>query len=155
MKHIGWYFLTALLAVLACACMAAPQLATPSEPGVFVPVVNKQPILTDGVPGGLVLPIEVLGTNGTSRVVTVDIASGASAVTLSLQIHGLTYQNKASVRINTGSWVPLSNTTPGLAVAAPGRFHGGIGGGFQTLTLSLKLPQGNEPALAYTPPPNW
>ena len=142
MKHIGWYFLTALLGILACACMAASLLAASSEPTVFLPLVNKQPIPTDGVSGGLVLPIEVLGANGTSRAVTVDIAKGASAVTLSLQIHGLTYQNKASVRINTGSWVPLSNATSGLAVAAPGRFHGGIGGGFQTLTLSLKLPQG-------------
>jgi hypothetical protein len=88
------------------------------------------------------LPLEVIGADGTTVSCTVDLPAGTSAQVrgLWMQIHGLTYPNKASVQINTGPWVPLSNET--VQVATPGKNYGGIGGAFATLKMLLTLPDG-------------
>jgi hypothetical protein len=65
---------------------------------------------------------------------------------LFLQVHGLRYPDQGSVQLNTSSWIPLRNET--VTVAEPGRSYGGIGGGFATLELTLRLPEGT--ALAGT-----
>jgi hypothetical protein len=88
------------------------------------------------------LPVEVVGEDGTTGTVTVDVpARRASEVqSLWMQIHNLGYADLASVQVNTSAWVPLNNTT--VAVAEPGKSYGGIGGGFSTLSLTLALPAG-------------
>ncbi|NOK57948.1 MAG: hypothetical protein GFH27_549287n252 [Chloroflexi bacterium AL-W] len=90
------------------------------------------------------LPIEVVSPDGGAheKSVAIDMPNSASATQLWIQAHGLTYQEKASVKINNGDWIALRNDTSGLAVAAPARYFGGIGGGHQTIKLTLDLPEG-------------
>ena len=101
------------------------------------------PIGAVGPPSGsILLPIEVLGADGTtaSRTVAVGAAQSESVRCLWLQVHGLRYPEQASVQVNASPWTPLTNDT--VIVAAPGRAYGGIGGGFATLMLTLPLLSG-------------
>ena len=88
------------------------------------------------------LPVEVVGEDGTTSSVSVDVPVGRARDVRSLwmQIHGLSYADIASVQVNTGAWHALNNNT--VDVAAPGRSYGGIGGGFATLAITLALPAG-------------
>ena len=88
----------------------------------------------------VILPIEVVGENGATASVTVEIPPGRAGEPRSLwmQIHGLAYRDMASVQVNSSDWLPLSNDT--VSVAEPGRSYGGIGGGFSTLKMTLPLP---------------
>ncbi len=90
----------------------------------------------------MVLPIEVLGADGTvvSRTVTLPAGQAEPVRSLWLQIHGLRYADQASVQVNTSAWIPLNNNT--VTIAEPGRTYGGIGGGFATLVMTLALPDG-------------
>ena len=96
----------------------------------------------DATSGRMLLPIEVLGADGTMVSLTVNLTAAQceSVKSLWLQVHGLRYQTQASVQVNTSSWIPLRNDT--LSVAEPGRTFGGIGGGFSTLELLVPLPSG-------------
>ncbi len=88
----------------------------------------------------LTLPIEVVGENGTTASVTIEVPARQAREVRSLwmQIHGLAYRDMVSVRVNSGDWLPLNNDT--VAVAEPGKSFGGIGGGFSTLKMTLPLP---------------
>ena len=90
----------------------------------------------------VLLPIEVLGADGTtvSRTVTLPAGQAESVRSLWLQVHGLRYADQASVQVNAGAWMPLNNNT--VTIAEPGRTYGGIGGGFATLVMTLSLPSG-------------
>jgi len=98
--------------------------------------------LADATPERILLPIEVLGANGTtvSRTVALQAGQVGPVRSLWLQVHGLRYADQASVQINTGAWIPLNNNT--VTIAGPGRSYGGIGGGFSTLVMTLPLPNG-------------
>ncbi len=91
----------------------------------------------------VVLPIEVMGANGTTASAQLNVPSGTNVsgnVTLALQIHGLEYQTQASVKVNNSSWIPINSTNAqiqGLAAS-----YGGIGGGFNTLSMLIPLPAG-------------
>jgi hypothetical protein len=89
-----------------------------------------------------VLPIEVLGADGTteSRTAILEASQSESVRYLWLQVHGLRYPEQASVQVNAAPWTPLTNDS--VIVASPGRIYGGIGGGFATLVLTLQLPIG-------------
>jgi len=94
------------------------------------------------------LPVEVVGPNGTTKAVTVNIAAPVSGAQLWMQIHNLKYETEASVQINGGAWIPINTSTvtlQGLAAA-----YGGIGGGFSTLKLTLPIPSGSLVAGANT-----
>jgi hypothetical protein len=93
-------------------------------------------------PGPVALPIEVVGADGATAGVTLDIpeAEATGIRSLRMQIHNLGYADMASVQVNESAWLPLNNDT--VTVAEPGRSYGGIGGGFATLKLSLPLPSG-------------
>jgi hypothetical protein len=88
------------------------------------------------------LPIEVLGENGVTSSVTLQVParSAREVKSLWMQIHNLSYADIASVQINNSQWLTLNNDT--VAVAEPGRSYGGIGGGFNTLKVTLALPAG-------------
>ncbi|HYO54597.1 hypothetical protein [Archangium sp.] len=94
----------------------------------------------DGLAPAIRLPIEVIGAEGVTRTVTVDLTNQDAHQPLKLwmQVHNLSYANKASVRFNSGAWLPLSNTT--VTVEGLGKNYGGIGGAFSTLKLSLNVP---------------
>ena len=88
----------------------------------------------------VVLPVEVVGENGTTATVNVEVpASRARDVrSLWMQVHGLSYAGLASVQVNGSAWIALGNDT--VSVAEPGRSYGGIGGAFGTLKLTVALP---------------
>src|SRR5437667_7888911 len=86
------------------------------------------------------LPVEVVGENGTTSSVTVEVPARRAREVRSLwmQIHGLSYADMVSVQVNNSGWFSLNNGT--VAVAEPGKSYGGIGGGFTTLKVTLALP---------------
>jgi hypothetical protein len=96
----------------------------------------------DSTKRSILLPIEVLGEDGTtaSTVVALQAEQAKSVYSLWLETNGLRYSNQGSVQVNAGAWIPLNNDT--VAVAEPGRSYGGIGGGFATLRMILLLPKG-------------
>ncbi|WNG40129.1 hypothetical protein F0U61_45435 [Archangium violaceum] len=87
-------------------------------------------------------PLEVLGANGTLKSITVSLPEKERQlpVALWLQVHGLSYEGKASIRFNKGKWFPLSNST--VFVEGLGKSYGGIGGAFATLPLRINVPVG-------------
>ena len=110
-----------------CLCLAALTIA-----------IGFADTATDRI----VLPIEVLGADGTivNRSITLPSGPAESVRSLWLQVHGLRYADQASVQVNTSAWMPLNNNT--VTIAEPGRTYGGIGGGFATLVMTLPLPTG-------------
>ncbi len=115
-------------------------------PGVllvlFLAAVTMAIAFADTATDRVLLPVEVLGADGTtvSRNVTLQAGQAESVRSLWLQIHGLRYADQASVQINTSAWMPLNNNT--VTISEPGRTYGGIGGGFATLAMTLAIPDG-------------
>ncbi len=84
------------------------------------------------------LPVEVLGQEGlvVSRTLNLPAASATSATELWLMVNNLSYQNKASIKINNGSWVSLNHNTVKLQYQEEAR--GGMAhGGFNTIRFSV------------------
>ena len=84
------------------------------------------------------LPIEVLGREGTieSRSFILDENQANSAQNIWLLINNLSYENKGSVKINDGDWLPLNHSTTTInskELAYGGMTHGG----FNTIRLKL------------------
>ena len=115
----------------------APSAGT-SIPGCLAISIGFADTTTERI----LLPIEVLGADGTtvSRTVALQAGQAESVRSLWLQIHGLRYADQASVQVNASAWIPLNNNT--VTIAEPGRSYGGIGGGFSTLVMTLLLPNG-------------
>ena len=87
------------------------------------------------------LPIEVLGAAGHEESITLTVPAGAPEVTgLQLQIHGLTFENKASVRINNSGWSNLNNTS--VILPQVERAFWGIGGAIGTVRMVLPIARG-------------
>ncbi len=87
----------------------------------------------------MVLPIEVMGPDGVVETVTMTL-NGKSGDALWLRVHNLSYDDKASVRINKGDWIHLRNDNARVAIAEPDESYGGIGGGFSTIRLTVDVP---------------
>jgi hypothetical protein len=60
------------------------------------------------------VPIEVVGENGTTSSVTVEIPVGKAREIRSMwmQVHGLAYADMVSVQVNTNAWLPLTQRQP-------------------------------------------
>jgi hypothetical protein len=98
--------------------------------------VNNVPVVSR-----VSLPVEVVGPDGFTQTIQVNVASVPSGtIRLWLQIHGLRYQTQASVQVNNSGWIPINEITATLLGQASA--FGGIGGGFHTLTMTLNLPPG-------------
>src|SRR5713101_5467880 len=69
------------------------------------------------------LPVEVVGPDGTTSSVTVEVPDRQAREVRSLwmQVHGLGYANMVSVQVNTSAWFALNNDT--VAVAEPGKSY--------------------------------
>jgi len=85
----------------------------------------------------VVLPLEVMGAAGSVVTVQVNAALGVNATQLYMQVNNLSYDNKASVQINDGAWVALTNAS--VTVQGTGATYGGIGGGFDTIKLTVPI----------------
>jgi hypothetical protein len=88
-----------------------------------------------------VLPLEVLGSAGTTVDLTVQVPDPAKAVTLWMQIHELDSEQKASVAINAGPYVAVTNQSA-TVLGQTALDLGGIGGGYHTLSLEMPVPAG-------------
>ena len=83
----------------------------------------------------IVLPIEVLGPDGTTKSVTFQVTDASQVKGLWMQVNNLSYDDKASVKINEGPYVNLNNTT---VVTPKTKFPSGIGGAVNTIKLVKK-----------------
>jgi len=93
-------------------------------------------------PGPILLPVEVLGADGTVARRSFDVPADqvGSIRSLWLQTNGVQYSGQASVQFNESAWTALNNDT--ATVAEPGKSFGGIGGGFSTLVMTLPVADG-------------
>ena len=100
-------------------------------------------VVTPSTSTNITLPIEVAGGAGTINGATFNIPSGSNlsgTMSLSMQIHNLKYQTQVSVKVNGGSWTPINSST--VTLLGPANTYGGIGGGFSTLSMTMRLPAG-------------
>jgi len=91
----------------------------------------------------IMLPLEVIGPNGTTASVPVTIPSSANLsgqMMLWMRIHGLSSGTQASVEVNNSGWLPINSSTVTLLGNAAA--YGGIGGGFSTLKMTMNLAAG-------------
>jgi hypothetical protein len=61
----------------------------------------------------IIFPVEVFGKSGTTESINLNINDAAntnSIAGLRLKIHGLTYTNKASIKVNNSRWYDLNNS---------------------------------------------
>jgi hypothetical protein len=88
-------------------------------------------------PTTITLPVEVMGSNGTTATVSFNIPAGTklSGLNLWMQIHGLRTETQASVQFNAGGWHPIAQGPVTLLGQASA--FGGIGGGFQTIQMTM------------------
>lgn len=82
----------------------------------------------------IALPVEALSatTAEPSRILPAGLDYGA-VDHLYLRVHGLAYVGEASVRVNGGAWVDLTDAH----VTFPDNQYGGIGGGYHTLRFRV------------------
>ena len=90
----------------------------------------------------IVLPVEVLGNEGTvvERIITLTASEASSARKVWLLVNNLSYQDKASIQINNGSWISLNHTTANVhpkELAYGGMAHGAVS------TIRLTVPVNN------------
>lgn len=66
----------------------------------------------DTDPAPILLPVEILGSDGTvaTRTFTLDSRQSAAALSLYLNVHGLRYAQQASLQWNDGPCVPLNQS---------------------------------------------
>jgi len=97
---------------------------------------------TCGAADRVLLPVEIVGNDGTtaSRTVVIQDQHAETIQSLWLQVHGLRFSGQASVQVNDGPWIPLSNQT--ATVAEPALSFGGIGT-FGTVAMTVTLPRGS------------
>jgi hypothetical protein len=84
------------------------------------------------------LPVEVLGAEGTTveRTFGLSNSQATSARSLWLQVNNLSYENKASVQINSGAWLSLNHATVSFPPKEKG--YGGMAhGGLSTIRFSI------------------
>jgi Secretion system C-terminal sorting domain len=88
--------------------------------------------------GTIILPIEVLGAEGAvvSRSFTLDQVTVDATKSIWFMINNLSYENKASIKINNGNWLSLSNLT--VKMQKQELLRGGMThGGFNTVRLTI------------------
>jgi cytochrome c553 len=88
----------------------------------------------------IVLPIEVLGSDGTTATVLFNVPDTPNLKKrqkLWMEIHALRYETEASLQLNGGPWIPINNRT--ASVLGLGASFGGIGGEFATLKMTMNL----------------
>lgn len=84
------------------------------------------------------LPIEVLGAEGiiVSRSFTIDQPTLEATKSIWFMINNLSYENKASVKINGGNWLSLNHQT--VLMQKQEKLRGGMThGGFNTVRLTI------------------
>ncbi|MFY0626747.1 MAG: T9SS type A sorting domain-containing protein [Reichenbachiella sp.] len=88
----------------------------------------------------ITLPVEVLGEQGKVVTRSFDFTQeeAEQATTLWMQVNNLSYENKASVKVNNGSWTDLNHETVDMQYQEKAR-GGMTHGGFSTVRFSLPV----------------
>jgi hypothetical protein len=123
-----------------------PTSPVPSNPDPTFP--EPQPSATPVVPEptpepkpgpvtSIVLPIEVMGQDGSqvSKTLSLSASEAAAAHKLYFRIHGLTYADKVGITINSGREILVSNES--VEVESSALRYGGIGGGYATIKIYI------------------
>jgi Ricin-type beta-trefoil lectin domain-like/Secretion system C-terminal sorting domain len=90
--------------------------------------------------GKILLPIEVLGAEGivVSRSFTIDQQTLDATKNIWFMINNLSYENKASIKINGGNWLSLNHLS--VQMQKQELLRGGmVHGGFNTVRLSIPM----------------
>jgi len=94
----------------------------------------------------LMLPVEVMsGADGATETVTLQASNGGSASSIYIQAHSISYPSheefnevKASIRVNNGAWVDLTNREADCLSGTPEReFFECLGGPYPTIRFTL------------------
>lgn len=146
---VSWSLNPAVGTISSTGLYKAPQTLASSQTialtarSVADPSKSASVLLTVAVPVAVTLPVEIMGSNGTTIPVPVTVPGSADVsgnLKLWMQIHALDYEDKISVQVNNAPWISLNTTTTNLLGLA--NAYGGIGGGFHTLKLTVNLPSG-------------
>ena len=109
---------------------------------VTVLLLGYQSVLSQSI----LLPVEVIGPSGYTAAVRFEINDSVGIDYLYLQVHRPSYRDalvnpergaKASVRLNRGEWIALTNET--VEVEEPAASYGGLGGGFHTIEMKVPV----------------
>ena len=118
----------------------APYYVAGTNPPPTKDTVYNKSVVTHPPFGAekILLPIEVLGAEGTvvSRSFTIDQETADATKTIWLMINNLSYEDKASVRINKGNWLSLNMLTVRMQKQESQR-GGMTHGGFNTVRLTI------------------
>lgn len=87
-----------------------------------------------------ILPVEVLGEENLveTRTLELEQATATKANGLWLLVNNLGYEDKASIRVNNGSWTTLNHSTTTIQPQAMAR-GGMVHGGFSSFRLTLPI----------------
>ncbi len=84
------------------------------------------------------LPIEVMGAPGHVEEIVLDLSGKLELVDhLFVLVHNVSYQEKASMRINDGNWLPISNNNSAIQIGSPDKEYGGFGGGYSSVKFTI------------------
>lgn len=133
---------TSFAVLSACALLLALVTGVAFSP----PPVSAEsfPVSLDRAP--IVLPIEVLGGDGHQEEVILDVQDPSAADRLYLRVHSPVYRDvsvnpsrgpKASVRMNGGPWVGLTNQT--VDVYPHEAAYGGLNGAYHTVRMTIPV----------------
>jgi len=117
------------------------QVAATAASAIVPPGTPTPTIQQSAAPRPIVLPIEVFGPNGTTASASFEISRTlpqSGQLKLWLKVSGLEYDSQASLKINTSPWLPINTASVMLSKYAAA--FGGIGGGFHTFQLTMRLP---------------
>lgn len=121
---------------MGCARVGSFQLASSSSNSTFSTTPTSSVAPTDSS-GAVVMPLELMGASTDQKDVPINIPQGSTAISLRMQANNLSYDNKASVQVNDGPWISLTNANTN--VEGNGKIYGGIGGAYNTITLSVAI----------------
>src|ERR1700693_5768714 len=126
--------------------------------GLFLASIAISLGFADSTPDRMLLPIEVLGADGTtvSRTFALQQAPADSVRFLWLQIHGLRYADQACVQVNQSAWMPLplpNGAFIGGANTIRFRFNqtDGVSSGYRVLAWNFLTNEGKK----ILPPDNF
>ena len=143
--HYFWRAVTVCALEAGASCSKSVPDASTSSSGASTNSSGASTGSSGGTPDPgnagdkIPLPIEVLGVDGTVREIALTLSEPtvAQARKVALRLHNVRYPTKASVQINDGAWLPITNET--VDVSEPARSWGGIGGGFAVLDVTFDV----------------
>jgi cytochrome c553 len=137
LRDIGWISVR-VPGVLALALVVSAVGIRADDALVAVHTTPNQSTASPASP--IVLPLEVLGPDGTTVTTQFTLPDGPhfnKRLKLWMEIHALKYETEASFQLNGRPWTPINSST--VSIQGLGGVYGGFGGGFSTLKMIFNL----------------